>query len=378
MKAAIIGVGRMGSTIAYAMDKLGFDVLGLDADVNASASIPPGQNNGFLVTENLSDIFKGVMSTGRPDVVISSLPYHQTEKVALWCIDNSLRYCDLGGHVGTSRKINEYASRNAQKPIMTDLGLAPGWVNILAEQGCKEVHRQVDSVKMMVGGIPSSPQNHPLNYAVTWSIDGLINEYKDDCLILENGKVETKKGMDGLEEVYIHKLGKTLEAFFTSGGASHTIESMKNKGIKNCSYKTLRWKGHRDIVRFLIRDCNLSKECLLEIFEKGCKTDSRGDFIIIKAEVKGGDVVWNKEIIIQCDPNVATSDVELGSQGFTGMQKATAFAISSVAAIIAEGRLDDNDRQKRDYWTKFPKNLSYENIPFDIFDKNLNTLGIKT
>ena len=94
-----------------------------------------------------------------------------------------MRYCDLGGRVDVSQNINEAAKNHgpANVPVFTDLGLAPGWVNILAEVGCRQLHRQATTVRMMVGGLPDSKVNHPLDYVVTWSVYGLINEYKDDC-----------------------------------------------------------------------------------------------------------------------------------------------------------------------------------------------------
>jgi hypothetical protein len=62
--------------------------------------------------------------------------------------------------------------------------------------------------------------------------------------------------------------------------------------------------------------------------------------------------------------------------GFSGMQKATAFPISSVAKIMAEGKMEGDKDQRRDHWTQYPKALSYADIPFDDFNKNLELLGI--
>ena len=60
------------------------------------------------------------------------------------------------------------------------------------------------------------------------------------------------------------------------------------------------------------------------------------------------------------------------------MQKSTAYPISSVAALMAEGALEGNKEQHRDYWTQYPKALSYEDVPFEKFNSNLKKLGIKT
>jgi saccharopine dehydrogenase-like NADP-dependent oxidoreductase len=371
LKAAIMGVGRMGTAICFAMNKLGFYVIGVDSNAQAADNFRKhitGPDGVFYLSKD-SD-FRHSLTLEKPDVVISSLPYHQTEEIAQWCIAQGVRYCDLGGRVDVSKSINDYANREARAPVFTDLGLAPGWVNILAEHGLKEIHTQVDDVSMMVGGLPGIPSNPPLNYAVTWSTDGLINEYADDCEILLNGEIESVPGMSGLENVYLDLLQDEVEAFYTSGGASHTLESMKRKGVKNCSYKTLRWKGHCEAVRFLIKQCSLSDECLLDIFKNGC-VDTGGDIVLIRALVRSGDSVnglqWKREKVVASDADGR----------FSAMQKATAYPISSVAALMAKGIFDGKKEQHRDYWIDFPKALKYEDVPLKEFNENLNKLGVQ-
>jgi len=359
MRAYVLGVGRMGTAIAWAMDKLGFEVTGMDTNPDAANNM----TGSFFVVDDADDICKGIVANGpRPDIVISSLPYHQTEVVGKWCVDNEVRYCDLGGRVDVSKNINDHAEQFATRPVFTDLGLAPGWVNILAEEGCRKFHGSAEEVKMMVGGLPDylESSNNPLRYALTWSVDGLINEYRDDCLILEDGEVKTVKGMSGVEQIEGEKFGP-MEAFYTSGGASHSIHDMQRRGVKNCSYKTIRYRGHGDMVRFLIRDCDLDDGALTKIFREGCGTVDK-DEVFIVAEVKGGDKTWRQEKVIKSD------------EQFSAMQKATAFSISSVAAIMAQGKLEGNMEQRRDYWTQYPAALSYDNVPFNEFNNNLERL----
>jgi lysine 6-dehydrogenase len=354
-KAAIFGIGQMGKVISSIMVKLGYRVSCCDVSSNNLKSLeeklPSVAFDGYLIRTTLEEEIGGILKSNH-DVVISSLPYHQTETVAKHCIDNGIRYCDLGGRVDVSERINSYAKKtgSGSAPVMTDLGLAPGWVNILSEWGFSQLDG-ADSIKMMVGGIPLTRiDKNPLNYVTTWSVDGLINEYRDDCEILSYGEIKKATGMSGLEDVEVGLLG-TLEAFNTSGGASHTIESMKARGVQHCSYKTLRYKGHRDIVRFLIRDCFLPDKCLKQIFQVGCSTNAdNGDIVIIMSEVKKGDLIWKKEKIVNT------------SNDASAMQRATATPISVVADMLAQGRLDGKS------------SLSYADIPFSDFDSKLKEL----
>ena len=117
------------------------------------------------------------------------------------------------------------------------------------------------------------------------------------------------------------------------------------------------------MVRFLIRDCGLDDEALNKIFLEGCGSANK-DEVIIVAKVIRGNRTWREEKLIKSDDQ------------FSAMQKATAFSISSVAAIMAQGKLEGNKEQHRDYWTQYPISLSYADIPFDEFDDNLKTLGL--
>ena len=217
---------------------------------------------------------------------------------------------------------------------------------------------------MFVGGLPRLCKDRdPLKYETTWSIDGLINEYKDDCLILKNGEIHTVEGMDGYQTIDF--LGTELEAFYTSGGAAHTIESMKEAGVQDCSYKTLRYLGHRDIVRFLMRDCELDDGALKDIFERGCPPTNGGDRVLIHVKAKNGLLEWKKSIEI------------LSDYQFSAMQKATAFPISCVASIMAEGALEGDQEQHRDYWTQYPPVLTYSHVPYQELEKRLELLGLE-
>ena len=359
MKTAVIfGLGRMGQCIAYAMSRLGFDIV--CADVVPTEYKLKGLVKNYKFIQLKSDkSYKKVIRDTEPDIVISSLPYHQLLPVASYCITNDIRYCDLGGRVDVSEEINQLAKEKATKPVFTDLGLAPGWINIVSEHLCIGM-RDIDSVKMYVGGLPVI-KNNLLNYIVTWSVDGLLNEYVDDCLILRNGKLVTVPGMRGKEIVHT-EMGE-LEAFYTSGGASHTLESMKRRGVKNCSYRTFRYPGHIDIVEFLTKKCALSDIAMKDLFEKGCTGDKNDkDLIILRSEVTSGDTTrLFEKVVHSCDR-------------FSAMQRATAFSISTMASIMGSGALDKRIVQNRGGDIKLPYTLKYSDVPYSQFETILNKL----
>ena len=339
----IVGAGNMGRAIAWAMHKLDYDLIILDKDENGLYQCQKYiQNNRhkFVRTTSFDRLQKC-------EAVISSLPYHQNIDLANFCINNKIRYFDLGGNIQVSETINENARDRSEAVVMTDLGLAPGWVNIIAENMCQAYmskhNRPPNNIVMMVGGLPQEP-NNTLKYSCTWSYDGLINEYKDNCIILYNGEQISVPAMEGYEFPIDDTEGLgPLEAFYTSGGIAHTISTMQKRGVLNCSYKTIRYPGHHQIVKFLIQESGLSNKSIIDIFKRTCPPQK--DIVIIK-------VITDDETMTQ----VIKSD-----EKFSAMQKATAFPIVAAAHTVA---ISDIDRQV----------LKYSDLNYPQFNKILDTL----
>jgi saccharopine dehydrogenase-like NADP-dependent oxidoreductase len=115
---------------------------------------------------------------------------------------------------------------------------------------------ELETVKMRVGALPSNVSN-ALQYSLTWSTEGLINEYGNTCEAIQDGKLVTLQPLEGLEEIEID--GLTYEAFNTSGGVGSLVETYLGK-IKNLSYKTIRYPGHCEKIKFLMNDLKLNQE----------------------------------------------------------------------------------------------------------------------
>ena len=117
------------------------------------------------------------------------------------------------------------------------------------------------------------------------------------------------------------------------------------------------------MVKFLMRDCQLDDETLNKIFVEGCGQCDKDEVIVI-AKVKKDNKTWKEEKLVRSDDR------------FSAMQKATAFPISTVASLMAEGYFDDRTVQNRGGDKKLPLVLSYADVPHDEFNKRLETLGV--
>ena len=339
---AIAGVGNMGRVIARAMEKLGYSLLLLDKDEDLLKKCSEILTNEHPTMVLLSSIHnhKAFETIKECKAVVSALPYFLNYNLARCCAESNVPYFDLGGSVHVSDLINSHVAEQ-NGTCLTDLGLAPGWANIIAEHMCKEQIKDgivPKQVNIMVGGLPIQPTN-TLKYGCNWSIDGLLNEYKEDCVILKDGLITLEKGLDGLATVKT-SLGE-LEAFYTSGGISHTIDSMYKKGVQNCSYKTLRYPGHNNIIKFLVRESGLTDSQIRDVLKVSCPETE--DLVIIRVEVD----------------NKSHEEVIMSDHNFSAMQKATAFAAASAVSSILSNKKTGILGYGDIHYTKFTDHLNH-------------------
>jgi len=359
-RALIAGLGIQGVACAHGMHVLGYEVAGFDVlEENIEKSAGILDNLGVPITTVHRDIHQlfvkgahkaepGSLSLREynPDVLISALPFHLNFEVAKKCIDHGVRYCDLGGNIDTSKQIAAYAAEKASKPVMTDLGLAPGIANIVAELGYNELGG-ADSIRIRVGGLPQNPKGS-LGYGLTFSPQGLYNEYAEKCRVITDGELKFVEPLTDPEKIKFEKLGE-LVAFNTSGGLSNTVEMMLERGVRECNYKTIRFPGHLELVRFLLNECRLDLETFSQAVINACGfiTD---DQVLIAVEIRKGDKKWSKQCRI------------LSTQTFTAMQKTTGLGAAAVAAILGSGKLDGKI------------NINYADLASDDFVDNLQKL----
>ena len=137
MKIALFGAGQMGHAIAHMIKKLGKHHITTFDIMDQSSSLETDKHIKFsaMAINHDGDEFK---NREQFDLIISSLPYYVTLPVAQAAIKSNILYCDLGGSVPTSKKINELATKD-KATVFTDLGLAPGWANIMAEEAYQEI-----------------------------------------------------------------------------------------------------------------------------------------------------------------------------------------------------------------------------------------------
>ena len=221
----VIGAGKIGATVAGLLASTGDyqvtladrspEVLGrLDRDERIRIAAADVEDSSKLV-----DLLNGQFA------VLNAAPFHLTTHIAEAARAARTHYLDLTEDVASTRRVRELAA-DASTAFIPQCGLAPGFVSIVAFDMAKRFE-VLDSVKLRVGALPQYPSN-ALNYNLTWSTDGVINEYCEPCEAIVNGVRREVPPLEEREEFSLD--GVTYEAFNTSGGARDPLRHPRREG----------------------------------------------------------------------------------------------------------------------------------------------------
>jgi saccharopine dehydrogenase-like NADP-dependent oxidoreductase len=266
------------------------------------------------------------------DVTLSACPYFLTPVIAAAAKQARSHYFDLTEDVESTRIVKQLAE-DASTAFVPQCGLAPGFISIVAS----DVASRFDTLRdvcMRVGALPIYPSN-ALKYNLTWSTDGLINEYCNPCEAIVDG---TLRDVPPLEEMEHFSLdGIDYEAFNTSGGLGTLCESLHGK-VRNLNYKTVRYPGHRDIIKMLVRDLQLGlpdrRGILKDVLEASIPI-TRQDVVLVFVSVcgmRGGRLeqeTWAKKIYSR----------QVNGELLSAIQLTTAAGICTMVDLLMQGRL---------------------------------------
>ena len=348
MKIAVIGAGLMGRAALWDLSR-NDDVnqVGVyDIDGDLAAQVAEGFGNGKAVSGVLDagDESRATEILADYDAAISGVTYKYNPGLTRAAIAARCHFVDLGGNndaVSAQLDMNDEAER-AGIIAIPDCGLAPGMVAVLAADGIAKFD-SVKSLRIRVGGLPQSPRP-PLNYQMVFSPEGLINEYWEPCVILENGRKKTVNPMTAVETLEFDGIGE-LEAFYTSGGTSTLPTNYEGK-VEHLDYKTIRYPGHCQLFKPML-EIGLASRQPLEVDGKMVEPRSvlkavlqknlsfgEPDLVLVRLTVvgikNGAEARLVYEIIDRQDRQT----------GLTAMMRTTAFPAAIIAWMAAAGQIE--------------------------------------
>lgn len=283
----ILGAGKIGSLVAHLLAEThDYQVYLGDRNINRPKKVQQIHHLPNLEVVDMDveagDQLEAFLKNQEIGAILSCLPYYCNVAVAQLAKQYGLHYFDLTEDVSVTRAVKDLA-KDAKQAFVPQCGLAPGFISIVANNLIQDF-AEIDTVKMRVGALPVHPSN-VLKYSLTWSTDGLINEYGNLCYGIENGKEVTLMPLEGYETIEID--GLLYEAFNTSGGLGTLADSYDGK-VKTMNYKTLRYPGHCEKVHLLMVDLKLNedRDTLKRILENAVPKTLQ-DVVIIFVSVAG-------------------------------------------------------------------------------------------
>lgn len=326
----LLGAGKIGEMITHLLSQTGdYHITVADISEDNLKKIPTSENVAILALD-ISDGDKVVAAMDGKFAALSACPWQLTKTIARAARDAGVHYMDLTEDVASTRVVKELA-KGASTAFIPQCGLAPGFISIVAyDLACK--FQKLDSVKMRVGALPEFPHN-ALQYNLTWSTDGLINEYIQPCEAIVNGVLREVPALEDWEEFSLD--GTTYEAFNTSGGLGTLCETLEGK-VKNLNYRTARYPGHRNVMKLLIQDLKLGErgDMLKDIFEYALPLTEQ-DVVLIFVTVNGN--MGGKHMQESYARRVYAR--EIGGKHCTAIQITTASGICAVLDLLADGKL---------------------------------------
>src|SRR5687768_5208638 len=247
-KVLILGAGKIGSLISgLAAESGSYEVHLADVSGEAAKAVVEAHRLPHLHAHKLdasdATALDAHLKKHPVDAVISGLPYYCNVAVATAARRAGIHYFDLTEDVEVTRAVRKIADGAAQA-FVPQCGLAPGFISIAANELIGHFD-ELRTVKLRVGALPQHP-NNVLKYSLTWSTEGLINEYGNPCEAIVDGRRIEAAPLEGLEEIEID--GTLYEAFNTSGGLGSLGDSYGAR-VQNMDYKTMRYPGHCEQMR---------------------------------------------------------------------------------------------------------------------------------
>jgi lysine 6-dehydrogenase len=279
------------------------------------------------------------------DALVSCVPYFLNLPLAKAAIAARVHYVDLGGNTDIVRQeiaLHDQAVK-AGVSVLPDNGLGPGMISTLAVHAMSMLDT-VEEVLIRDGGLPQKPVA-PMNYMLTFSEHGLINEYVAPATALRNGKVVSIPGLSETEIIDLPAPLGRCEAAHAAGGLSTLAETYAGK-VKTMDNKLIRYPGHIAVINAMAAMGFFDEE-KIEV-RKGVKAAPREiaaklfrrhfhrpgdlDMVVIHNTVRGlkdgkkAEVVHS--LVDYADPKT----------GMTAMMRTTGFPASIVAQMAADGQ----------------------------------------
>jgi saccharopine dehydrogenase-like NADP-dependent oxidoreductase len=328
----LVGAGKIGTAVAALLaHSEDYDLTVADVEERALervADLPRTRTR--TLRESDADSLREAVRGKRH--VISACPFTVNPWIAEAALEAGCSYFDLTEDLASTRAVRELAHRARPGQVFVpQCGLAPGFVAIVGHELTRGFDR-LDEVRLRVGALAQFPTGE-LKYNLTWSTDGLINEYCNPCEVIRDGRPREVNALEGLEHFSLD--GVDYEAFNTSGGVGSLWETLAGR-VTNLDYKTVRYPGHRHLMHFLLTELRLSeRRALLKEILEHAVPGTLQDVVLVFCVVTG----WKDGQFLQVGDARKIYSGERFGERWSAIQITTASAVCAMLDLHVQGAL---------------------------------------
>ncbi len=284
---AIIGAGRVGTAAAKILLTLtDHEVVFVDnseqalgAAMEACVKLPrssvriamsPDVPVTLFQAEGLDELTATIQRVD-PDLVMCTTPFNINIDVAGICADFGIHYVDYTEDERVTKAISEMEVTDCT--FVPQTGLAPGLINYIGLSLFENLGDPL-YLELRVGALPQVSEG-PGHYAITWSPEGLVNEFVRDGTRKVAGVRCVIPPFQDIRGFIVN--GVSYEEVTTSGGIG-MLSAYEH--IPSVQYKTLRYPGHSAYFKALIEQLPFEKA--VEVVKETFLT-TRDDVVVLAA-----------------------------------------------------------------------------------------------
>lgn len=298
LRVTIFGAGRLGIALAAMLaPQPEFDVEVIDHSEEALDRLMARE---LAVTTRLVRHYEKLPAMlANREVTVSAVPAAARKQVADAAAMAGTHYLDFSPICGQVRdRLEELAKTRA---VLGGCGVSPGFIDNMVHSLIRNFAPVID-LTIRVGSIPRFPTNR-LGYGQIWNVDGLIEEYTQPSAAIRDRQPVTLEPLGEYERIIID--GVAYEGFTTAGGLED-LDWLVASGLRNVTFKTLRYPGHLEYMRFLLDDLGLQarRDMLRNLLLNGLPT-VEDDVLLLVVTARGmrGSQMAEKTICQRFAPN---------------------------------------------------------------------------
>jgi lysine 6-dehydrogenase len=338
MRTVVLGAGLVGGAIAKDL-AADMEITAVDIDESNLNSLEDESRINKKKADlsnpsNVSNLIKDY------NLVIGALPGSMGFRTLKSAIEAGKNIIDISFLPEDPFELDRLAKEKGVVAVV-DCGVAPGCSNLILGH-MTTVLDETESFECYVGGLPKV-RSWPYEYKAPFSPSDVIEEYTRPARFVQNGKMVTKPALSGIELLDFPGVG-TLEAFNTDGLRS-LMHTMKIPFMKE---KTMRYPGHAERMRMLretgffekepvsvkgikVSPLDLTSQLLFPLWKlKQAEEDFTAMRIVVDGKKDGKRKHFLFDLLDSYDKETKT----------TSMARTTGYTCTTVARLLAEGKLN--------------------------------------